>query len=200
MAVRVAVAVRVGWWWWGGGGLSVERRTHSHPPPMRPLEDLRCSACMCLVSFRAPPSPLKVREVLTRRNEDAAATIQRMQADVDELVAKVEGKRQKNKDKKALLAESRDQSRAKDAELEREMKKKERLDRELKVRVWRGKGGICVCAGVGGVCVWGVWSGAWASLHVALAWCANCLVLVGCAPCVCFAGPKSPAGAASKGL
>jgi hypothetical protein len=74
-----------------------------------------------------------VREVLTRRNEDAAATIQRMQADCDELVAKVEGKRQKNKDKKAALLELREQSRAKDAEMEREIKKKERLDRELKV-------------------------------------------------------------------
>ena len=76
----------------------------------------------------------QVREVLTRRNEDAAATIQRMQADMDEVIAKVEHKRQKNKEKKALLADLRDQSKAKDVELEREVKKKERIDREMKVR------------------------------------------------------------------
>ncbi len=77
---------------------------------------------------------LKVREVLTRRNEDAAATIQRMQADGDELVAKIEHKRQKNRDKKGVILELREQMKARDMEMERDGKKRERVDRELKVR------------------------------------------------------------------
>jgi chromosome segregation ATPase len=76
---------------------------------------------------------LKVREVLTKRNEEAAATIQSMQAEVDAQMAAVDRKRQKNREKKAALLEVRDQVRAKDVEIERENKKKERLDKEIKV-------------------------------------------------------------------
>lgn len=75
---------------------------------------------------------LKVRDVLTRRNEDAAATIQRMQADLDELHSRVDHKRQKNRDKKVVIADLKDQVKAKDSEQDRELKKKERVERELK--------------------------------------------------------------------
>ena len=40
-----------------------------------------------------------------------------------------------SRDKKAVIEDLRDQSRAKDVELEREAKKKERIDREIKVTI-----------------------------------------------------------------
>lgn len=89
---------------------------------------------------------LKVREVLTKRNEEAAATIQTMQSEIDAQIAAVDRKRQKNKEKKAALLEVRDQVRAKDVEIERESKKKERLDKEIKVLLQPSQSGCPVLA------------------------------------------------------
>ncbi len=73
-----------------------------------------------------------MREVLTRKNEEAAATIEQQKASIAELMAALEKKRTKGREKKALLATVTEQLSAKQAEQEREAKRKERLDKELK--------------------------------------------------------------------
>ena len=55
-----------------------------------------------------------------------------MSADQDELFTKIDHKRNKNREKKVLIADLKEQIRAKDMEGEREMKKKDRVEQELK--------------------------------------------------------------------